>query len=92
MKKCIVILLLAGFVTHSIAGDIHKRNDLPPEVKAKINNQRAKSYLYEGQAENYQQDSGCGDLTVGDFSNSKIPPREVIIIANDIINFNQNCR
>ena len=78
------------------ASDFNKRPHLDPSMNAKVNRVIAKSWLERGKGkesfENVRSGQGCGNQIVGDFSNMKNPPREVIIVAQDIININQNCR
>ena len=77
------------------AGDYNQRPHLEPGMNAKVNRVIAKSWLERGKGkesfENVHSGKGCGNQVVGDFSNLKNPPREVIIVAQDIININQNC-
>jgi hypothetical protein len=78
------------------ANDYNKRPHLDPRSNAKVNRYIAKSWLERGKGkesfENVRSGQGCGNQIIGDFSNMKNPPREVIIVADEIININQNCR
>jgi hypothetical protein len=93
----IAALALAAFVLPNVAAaDYNQRPHLEPSMQAKVNRVIAKSWLQRGKGkesfENVRSGQGCGNQIIGDFSNSETPPREVIIVAQDIININQNCR
>jgi hypothetical protein len=86
--------LILGSLTGVSAKEINIRPHLDPGSQAKVN-----SVIASGQSKrNTNPESfgritndGCSDLIIGDFSDSKRPPREVIIVARDIINVNRNC-
>ena len=90
----VVSLALLSQLAH--ADGYNQRPHLEPSMNAKVNRVIAKSWLERGKGkesfENVRSGQGCGNQVVGDFSNTKNPPREVIIVAQDIININQNCR
>jgi hypothetical protein len=94
----IAALALAAIALPQVAGasDYNKRPHLDPGMQSKVNRVIAKSWLQRGKGkesfENVRSGQGCGNQIIGDFSNMKNPPREVIIVAEDIININQNCR
>ena len=96
--KTIGALLAAAVLLPMAAGanDFNKRPHLDPSANAKVNRAIAKSWLERGKGResyvNVGSGKGCGNQIIGDFSNMKNPPREVIIVAQDIININQNCR
>lgn len=78
------------------ASEYNKRPHLAPRMQAKVNKAIAKSWHQRGRGresfERVGSGEGCGNQVVGDFSKLKRPPREVIIVAKDIININRNCR
>lgn len=98
IQKTIVALTMASVVVPQLASanDFNKRPHLEPSMQAKVNRVIAKSWLQRGKGkesfENVRSGQGCGNQVIGDFSNMENPPREVIIVAQDIININQNCR
>ena len=91
-----VLAVLAALPSLANADDYNKRPFLTPDMNAKVNRVIAKSWLERGHGaesfENVRSGKACGSQVVGDFSKLKNPPREVVIVAKDIININQNCR
>jgi hypothetical protein len=76
------------------ATEYNKRTHLDPGSQAKVNAVIAKSLKdkpFGADTSAGTKGSGCSDLKVGNTSNSGRPPREVIIVARDIINVNKNC-
>lgn len=98
IRKSLGAVAAVAMLLPQIAGasDYNKRPHLEPSMNAKVNRVIAKSWLERGKGkesfENVRSGKGCGNQIIGDFSNMKNPPREVIIVADDIININQNCR
>ena len=91
-----LLAILAATPGSVSADDYNQRPHLEPSMNAKVNRVIAKSWVDRNRGkESFEQvrsGKGCGNQVVGDFSNMKNPPREVIIVADDIININQNCR
>ena len=90
----ITLGLMLGSLNSASATEFNQRPHLDPGSQAKVNaviadgrRKRSASHKNFGRITN----QGCGGLTVGDFSDSKRPPREVIIVARDIINVSRNC-
>ncbi len=86
--------LLIGSVNGVTAKEYNKRPHLDPGSQAKVNSVIASGYRIRGEARrNFGRISneGCGGITIGAVPDSTRPPREVIIVARDIINVNTNC-
>lgn len=91
-------VIAAGLIFASLSGvsakEINQRPHLDPGSQAKVNSVMAGARRKRGtDHENFRRtvNTGCGGLTVGDFSDSRRPPREIIIVARDIINVSRNC-
>lgn len=86
-------LVLASFTGLS-AKEFNQRPHLDPGSQAKVN-----AVIAGGRKDRASDLSpnrriinrGCGNLIVGNSNDSKRPPREVIIVARDIINVGGNC-
>ncbi len=86
--------LVIGLLTSASAKEINHRPHLDPGSQAKVN-----SVVAEGLSRRKADpkkfgritNDGCSDLIVGDLRGNARPPREVIIVARDIINVNRNC-
>jgi hypothetical protein len=100
MKTLAAFLVLSiGLLLVPAAGvsakEYNKRAHLDPGSQAKVNSVIAKSRQEKpfgvdpsgGDITN----TGCGGLQVGPTETSGRPPREVIIVAKDIINVTKNC-
>ena len=90
----ITLGLIFGSLNSASGKEFNQRPHLDPGSQAKVNSviadgRRKRSPVNKNFGRITNQ--GCGGLTVGDFSNSKRPPREVIIVARDIINISKNC-
>jgi len=87
--------LILGFLTGPSAKEINQRQHLEPGRHAMVNKVIASGRKKrEFDTTNFGRitNEGCGDLNIGPAeSDSKRPPREVIIVARDIINVNYNC-
>ena len=86
--------LMLGTLSSVSAKEINIRPHLDPGAQAKVNSVIASGLRKRSKnSDRFKRitNDGCSDLVVGDFSDSERPPREVIIIARDIINVNQNC-
>lgn len=99
MKQVLFTALIAVFTAtalHVSADEYNRRPHLEPKIRAKVNRAIAKSWLQRGHGaeSHYRVGSGksCGSQVIGDFSDLEKRPREVIIVAKDVININQNCR
>lgn len=99
MKAIFLTALVAVFTAtalHVSAEEYNRRPHLDPNIRAKVNRAIAKSWLQRGHGakSHIRVGSGksCGSQVIGDFSNTKRKPREIIIVAKDVININQNCR
>lgn len=100
MKTIAAFLVLSislglGSPAAVFAKEYNKRDHLDPGSQAKVNAVIASGLKDKpfgadtsgGDVTN----SGCGGLKVGNLNNSGRPPREVIIVARDIINVSKNC-
>jgi len=92
------LVLLMSFALASPAGvlakEYNKRTHLDPGSQAKVNAVIAiglKDRPFGADTSGGTTNSGCGGLKVGNLDNSGRPPREVIIVARDIINVSKNC-
>jgi len=76
------------------AKEYNQRPHLDPGSQAKVNSVIAGN-LKDRTSDTDQSDSSinnsCGDLKIGNVDDSKRPPREIIIVAKDIINVGSNC-
>lgn len=75
------------------AKEYNQRTHLDPGSQAKVNSVIASSLKDRpfGTDTSRHTTSGCGGLKIGNLDNSGRPPREVIIVARDIINVGKNC-
>ena len=76
------------------AKEYNQRTHLDPGSQAKVNAVIASSRKdspFGADASGNTTNSGCGGLKIGNLDNSGRPPREVIIVARDIINVSKNC-
>lgn len=93
LSTVVAVAMLSHFVH---AREYNKRPHLAPSVNAKVSRAIARSWQKHkkgrGSIGSDRFSDGCGDQIIGDFSNSNRTPREVIIIARDIIHINRNCR
>ena len=98
MHKTIAVLALAAVAMPQVANasEYNKRPHLKPSIQVKVNRAIAKSWRHRGKGrqsfESVHSGGRCGSQVIGDFSNSDSSPREVTIVAKDIIFVNQNCR
>lgn len=98
MQKTVAALALAAVALPQIAnaGEYNTRPHLSPSIQVKVNRAIAKSWRHRGKGrqsfEHVNTRDRCGSQVIGDFSNSETSPREVTIVAKDIIYVNQNCR
>ena len=86
--------LLIGSLSGVTAKEYNQRPHLDPASQSKVNSVIANGYRMRGGAQkNFGRVSnvGCGGINIGAVDNSGRPPREVIIVARDIINVNTNC-
>jgi hypothetical protein len=100
MKTLAAFLVLSiGLVLVPAAGvsakEYNKRTHLDPGSQAKVNSVIAKSRQEKPFGTDTSggdiTNTGCGGLQVGPTETSGRPPREVIIVAKDIINVTKNC-
>lgn len=76
------------------AKEYNKRDHIDPGSQAKVNAAIAnglKDRPFNADTSNKTSTGGCGGLKIGNLNNSGRPPREVIIVARDIINVSRNC-
>jgi len=98
MHKMIAVFALGAVALPQItyAGEYNKRPHLKPSIQAKVNRAIAMSWRHRGKGKqsfkHVRSGEGCGDQIIGDFSGSRTSPREVTIVAQDVIYINQNCR
>ena len=86
----VAISLLAIQATY--AKEVNQRRHLAPEVRVKVGKVLAKRHVYKYKKDTnpaeYINYEGRGNQIIGDFSYVRNAPREVIIVADDIINVN----
>ena len=90
----IALGLMAGSLNGASAKEFNQRPHLDPGSQAKVNSVIAGGWRKRSAGpKNFGRitNEGCGGLTVGDSSDSKRPPREVIIVVREIINISKNC-
>jgi hypothetical protein len=90
----IALVMMIGATNGVSAKEYNKRPHLDPGSQAKVNSVIAKGRRMRGtDGGNFRRitNQGCGGLTVGAIGDTARPPREVIIVARDIININTNC-
>ncbi len=91
-----VLAALAIFAMGSPADaqEINQRTHLAPAQASKLARVvaagRRDAAAFASQR-NSAQLSQCGSVTIGDFSEQKRPPRDIVIVTGDIINVNRNC-
>lgn len=76
------------------AKEYNQRHHLDPGTQAKVSKVIASSHKenpFGVDTSGETVNSGCGDIKVGNLDNSGRPPREVIIVARDIINVAKDC-
>lgn len=86
--------LMIGSLNHASAKEFNQRPHLDPGSQAKVNSVIANGHRMRGVgANNFGRitNQGCGGLSIGDVGESTRAPRELIIVARDIININTNC-
>ena len=86
--------LMIGSLNGATAKEYNQRPHLDPGSQSKVNSVIANGYRMRGTAgKKFGRitNQGCGGLTVGAVGDSARPPREIIIVARDIINVNTNC-
>jgi len=99
MKTFAAFLVLStGLTLASAAGvsakEYNKRPHLDPGSQAKVSSVIASGLKDRSSGTGTSGDitnTGCGGLQVGPTETSGRPPREVIIVAKDIINVTKNC-
>jgi hypothetical protein len=99
MKTFAAFLVLSTGLAFASAGGVsakeyNKRTHLDPGSQAKVNAVIASGLKDRPFGANTSGDitnTGCGGLQVGPTETSGRPPREVIIVAKDIINVTKNC-
>ncbi len=80
--------------TGLLAKEYNQRTHLDPGTQAKINKVTASSLQeqpFGADTSSGTSNGGCGGLKIGNLDKSGKPPREVIIVARDIINVSKNC-
>jgi hypothetical protein len=80
--------------SYVLAKQYNKRDHLDPGSQAKVSKVIASAHKDNPFGIDTSGDTaktGCGDVKVGNLDNSGRPPREVIIVARDIINVSKNC-
>jgi hypothetical protein len=90
----IALVMMIGATNGVSAKEYNKRPHLDPGSQAKVNSVIAKGHRLRGtRGSNFRRitNQGCGGLTIGAIGDTTRPPREVIIVARDIININTNC-
>lgn len=93
----LAISLLSSSVAMAQSQEFNSRRHLDPEMQAKVNTSMARTFRDSAQGGSGSrlnrriENVGCGGLSVGDYSDSKNPPKEVIIVADSIINIAKNC-
>jgi hypothetical protein len=92
------LVVLMSFALASPTGlaakEYNQRDHLDPGTQAKINKVMATSLQenpFGADPTGGTSNGGCGGLKVGNQDKSGKPPREVIIVARDIINISKNC-
>lgn len=86
---------LIGSATVAQAQELNRRPFLDPKTLSKVNNVRAQALTLGQQNRSIVQNGSgesCGDLIVNQVEDSRRPPQELIIVADDIININTNCK
>lgn len=92
--SAVALSLLIGSFSGVTAKEYNKRTHLDPGSQAKVNSVIASGYRIRGTTQrNFGRitNQGCGGINIGPTPESGRPPREVIIVARDIINVNTNC-
>lgn len=98
MHKTIAVLALAAVAMPqvAIAGEYNKRPHMKPSLQVKVNRAIARSWRHRGKGtqsfEHVSSGGRCGNQIIGNFGDSDNTPREVTIVAKDIIYINKNCR
>ena len=94
----ILTVLTIGAMLGSLSGvsakEYNQRPHLDPGSQSKVNSVIAsnrKKEVFDSSRFGRITNDGCGDLNIGTVSDSKRPPREIIIVAREIINVNRNC-
>ena len=85
---------LIGSTALAEAQDLNRSPFLDPEIQSKVNTVRAKAMLLGNQNRDIVQfgsGASCGDLILNE-SEDPQRPGDQIIVANNIINVNSNCR
>ena len=93
--SAVALGLMIGSTNVVSAKEFNQRPHLDPGSQAKVSSVLAQGFRMRGTArKNFGRitNHGCGGLNVGVVSDSTRPPREIIIVARDIINVNTNCR
>jgi hypothetical protein len=96
LKTLGAVVAIAMLPQLAHAEEYNQRPHMDPSLNAKVSRAIAKSWQRHkkgrGSIGSDRTSDGCGDQIVGDFSGTNRRPREVIIVARDIIQINQNCR
>ena len=94
LMTVLAALFVMAWASPGNAQEINQRTHLAPAQAAKLarvvaaGRRDAAAFASE---RNSAQFSECGSVTIGDFSEQKRPPRDVVIVVGDIINVNRNC-
>lgn len=92
----LAIISTAASISSSHAVEINPRFGMEPGVQSKVNKIYARTWRTRGGPKSYTSadfGSGCGSLNVGPtIEKGADTPREVIIVAKEIINIGRRCR
>lgn len=102
----LIALTVTLFVSSPVfAQDFNKRTHLAPDVRVKVNKHLAKRFVQPGlvkqrHGQNHNngipapwgESSGGANQTLVDLGYTRQAPREIIIVADDIINYCLACR
>ncbi len=92
----LAIISTTAFMSSSQAAEINPRFHVEPGTQSKVNKIYARVWRTRGGPKSYTSadtGSGCGSLNVGPtIEKGADAPREVIIVAREIINIGRRCR
>lgn len=104
MKKaytlgCVALLCAAMWQPVRAESDFNKRTHLAPDIRLKVNKQLAKRFVYPKLVQNaYASGSyldmpgnGIGNQSIVSLGHVRQAPKEIIVVAEDIINIT-TCR
>ncbi len=99
MRKSFLLPILAlgvllGHGPTATAQQINSRPHLDPALQVKVNKTLARTWRERGSLRRGRssEEASCGNMEIGVFGNSKTAPKEVVIVADSIININNSCR